>query len=74
MLSQFRLLREVPAASLRVITTALLLVGAVSSVAANDETERPRHPVRRVTSDITIDGLVIEDGWMEALTLELPTR
>ena len=69
--SQCRLLREVWAASLRVITTVLLLVGSVSSVAANDETERSPHPVRRVTSDITIDGRVIEDGWMEALTLEL---
>ena len=60
--SQCRLLREVSAASLWVITTVLLLVVGVPSVAANDETERPRHPVRRVTSDITIDGRVIEDG------------
>ena len=68
---QVRLLRGSSAARLRVITTALVLLGAVSSTGAAEDPERPRHPVRRATSDVTIDRRVIEAVWAEALTLEL---
>ena len=68
--SRCRLLRG-SATAWRVIATVLILVGAVSSTGAAEDPKRPRHPVRRVTSDITIDGRVIEQGWADALTLEL---
>ena len=67
----FGLLRGSSASGLPVITTVLVLLGAASSTGAAEDPERPRHPVRRVTSDITIDGRVIERAWAEALTLEL---
>ena len=56
---------------MRILATALLLLAPLSPVDANDDIERPRHPVRRATSDITVDGRVIETAWADALTLEL---
>ena len=37
--------------------------------AAGSDSERPRHPVRRATSDITVDGHVVETAWADALAV-----
>lgn len=55
----------------RVLIAALLLVAFSSSVAAQQDRERQRHAVRRATSEIVVDGRVVDEAWADALTLEL---
>ena len=54
----------------RVVAAALLLAAAASPVGAQSSRERP-YPVRRATSEIVVDGRVLEEAWADALTLEL---
>ena len=54
----------------RVVAAALLLAAAASPVGAQSSRERP-YPVRRATSEIVVDGRVVEEAWADALTLEL---
>ena len=54
----------------RVLAAALLLAAAASPVGAQSSREHP-YPVRRATSEVVVDGRVVEEAWADALTLEL---
>jgi len=54
----------------RRVVTAALLLAAASPVGAQSSREHP-YPVRRATSEIVVDGRVVEEAWADALTLEL---
>ncbi len=50
---------------------AVWLLAAAGVAGAQDGDSRPRHPVRRAVSEVTVDGRVVEPAWSAALTLGL---
>ena len=49
----------------RVFAAALLLAASASTVLAQAGGDRLRHPVRRATSEIVVDGRVVEEAWSD---------
>ena len=44
---------------------------SASTVLGQGDADRLGHPLRRATSEIVVDGRVVEEAWSDALTLEL---